>query len=90
MLNQLDRLIDTLPQEEQVFLITKKLTEMPWEVKYQILLEQLEISRPRVFPTTSNYLDDIALQIQTAQNFDIPSILELLIAHHRRKKNQGN
>jgi len=90
LLNELDRLIDALSEPERVSLVTKKLKEMPWEIRYRILLEQLESSRPKVFPTTNTYLDDIALKIQNAQNLDIPLILESLVEHHRRKKNQGN
>ncbi|AFY31114.1 hypothetical protein Cal7507_0625 [Calothrix sp. PCC 7507] len=88
-LEEVDRLIDNLAEQEKVILLTKKFREMPLEIRYQ-LFQELRSPGLMEFVGSDICLDDIVLQIQTDQNIDISSVLELLVEHHRQKKNQGN
>jgi hypothetical protein len=86
---ELDQMINSLTEQEKVTLLTKKLREMPLKIRYE-MFQELRSFGSMGFVGSDTDLDDIALQIQTDQNVDIPSILELLVESHRRKKSQGN
>jgi hypothetical protein len=88
-LKEVEQLINNLSQEQKVTLITKQFRKMPLEVRYQ-LFQELRSAGLMGFVGSDICLDDIALQIQTDQNIDISSVLELLVEYHRQKKNQGN
>lgn len=88
-LKEVERLINNISQEQKVILITKQFRKMPLEMRYQ-LFQELRNAGLMEFVGSDTHLDNIALQIQTDQNVDISSVLELLVEHHRRKKSQGN
>lgn len=85
---ELDRLINSLPEEERVNFITQKFREMPLKVRYRILQASLGIKSMEVISTNA-YSSDMA-ENQADLDIDVASILELLVEYHQRKKNQRN
>ena len=84
----IERLIDNLPNSDKTKLITKKFREMLIEIRYQVLTEEMGDSGLVVMLGLNRVTAEIALFFQNSQSMDIPDILEFLVENRRKQKNQ--
>ncbi len=80
-----ERLIDSLSDSDKARLIAKKLREMPFETRHQIIQEEIGDSK-MVVVVGSNIRADVALYIQSADKIDVPTIIEAVVEHCRKGK----
>ena len=80
-----ERLFDSLSDSDQARLIAKKLREMPFETRRQIIQQEIGDSN-MVVVVGSNIRADIALSIQTADKIDVSAIIEAVVEHCRNGK----
>lgn len=84
----IERLIDNLPDSDKTKLISKKFREMPIEIRHQVLTEEMGDSGLVVMLGSNRVTAEIALFFQNSQSMDIPDILEFLVENRRKQKNQ--
>lgn len=84
----IERLIDNLPNPDKAELISKKFREMPIEIRHQVLTEEMGDSGLVVMLGSNRVTAEIALFFQNSQSVDIPDILEFLVENRRKQKNQ--
>lgn len=84
----IERLIDNLPDSDKTKLISKKFREMPIEIRHQVLTEEMGDSGLVVMLGSNRVMAEIALFFQNSHSVDIPDILEFLVENRRKQKNQ--
>jgi hypothetical protein len=82
--SEIDKLIDSLSDVDKTKLITKKFQELPMKTRCEIFQKEMGDSGLMVVSSVKSAID-ITQLLQNSHDYDIATILNVLVANHRTR-----